>query len=285
MAGPIERPGDLIPQFKEKKKLEADNLLEGLKFLIIGFARKCCIADLCGIYVDNVFSNLSEATSLAILVGAFLFLIQIYNDFAGYSEIALGCAKLLGINLSTNFNFPLVSKSYTEFFRRWHITLNRWFTDYLYIPLGGNRKGKVRKIINTMIVFGLCGLWHGANWTFILWGLVAGIMVSIESLLRKPALKLCNKHNINPDGKVLSIIRNILMILMFSLSSILFRASSLTDIGIAFTNLFTNFKGFDNFVKSLGINLEGGVYLIIALVIMASLKPLYDKNILQEFKK
>ena len=289
VAGPIERPADLIPQLKSKKKICLNNFIVGFKYIIIGFVRKCCIADLCGIYVDNVFMNLGSSNSFAILVAGFLFLIQIYNDFAGYSEIALGTAKLLGIDLSVNFNFPLLSKSYTEFFRRWHITLNRWFIDYVYIPLGGNRKGVVRKVLNTMIVFLLCGLWHGANWTFILWGLVAGIMINIETLLKKPILALCNKLHINPRSRVISILRNVFMIFLFSLSCILFRAQSLTDIAIAFGNIFTkigfSINYFKEGFKSLGLNIIDLMYIAIAIVIMCLLKILYNNNFVIEIRK
>ena len=115
-----------------------------------------------------------------VLAASFLFLLQMYNDFAGYSEIAMGSARLLGVKLTQNFNQPLRSRSYTEFFRRWHITLNRWFTDYVYIPLGGSRCSTLKRFRNTMIVFLLCGLWHGANMTYVLWGLAAGGMICME---------------------------------------------------------------------------------------------------------
>ena len=281
VAGPIERPNDLIPQLKSEKKISSENFIVGFKYILIGFVRKCCIADLCGIYVDNVFANLNNASGIATLFGAFLFLIQIYNDFAGYSEIALGTAKLLGIDLSINFNFPLLSKSYTEFFRRWHITLNRWFTDYVYIPLGGNRKGTFRKILNTLIVFLLCGLWHGANWTFVLWGLVAGIMIMLETLLRKPVSRLCERIHFNQNSKAVLVIRNAFMILLFSLSCILFRAQSVSDIGLAFRNIFTNFS-FD--LSALGMNLENFIYVLISIIIMCSLMVLYNNNFVEEFK-
>ena len=285
VAGPIERPNDLIPQLKSEKKIEIDNFIIGFKFILIGYIRKCLIADLCGIYVDNVFLNLSDKSSISIIIGAFLFLIQIYNDFAGYSEIALGSAKLLGIDLSINFNFPLVSKSYTEFFRRWHITLNSWFTDYLYIPLGGNKKGKFRKVFNTMIVFILCGLWHGASYTYLLWGAVAGVMVSLESLLRKPVLKLFNRFNIDINNKYISILRHIIMILLFSLSSILFRATSLNDIALAYKNIFTNITfDFNKIAIDLSLKNYDFIYIIITLIIMSLLPILYNDNFIKEIK-
>ena len=185
VAGPIERPGKLLPQLKEERKFRKEYFTEGMEFLLIGFFRKCVIADMCGVFVNHVFADLSQANALSVTLAALLFFVQIYCDFAGYSEIAMGSARLMGMSLSRNFNKPLLSASYTEFFRRWHITLNQWFTQYVYIPLGGNRKGKARKILNTLIVFALCGLWHGANWTFVLWGLVAGVAVSVETLLKK----------------------------------------------------------------------------------------------------
>ena len=185
VAGPIERPQTLLPQLKERHHIEEEDLLSGAKWLLSGFFRKCVVADFCGIFVNKVYADLGNANGLAVFAASALFLIQIYNDFAGYSEIAMGSARLMGVRLTKNFDKPLTSTSYTEFFRRWHITLNQWFTQYVYIPLGGNRKGKARKILNTLIVFTLCGLWHGANWTFVLWGLVAGVAVSVETLLKK----------------------------------------------------------------------------------------------------
>ncbi len=203
VAGPIERPQTLLPQLKEKHHIEEEDLLSGAKWLLSGFFRKCVVADFCGIFVNKVYADLGSANGLAVFAASALFLIQIYNDFAGYSEIAMGSARLMGVRLTKNFDKPLTSTSYTEFFRRWHITLNQWFTQYVYIPLGGNRKGKARKILNTLIVFTLCGLWHGANWTFVLWGLVAGVAVSVETLLKKSpktSLSPANAANCTPSA-------------------------------------------------------------------------------------
>ncbi len=197
VAGPIEKPQTLLPQLKQEHRLDEEDMRSGAKWLLSGFFRKCVVADFCGIFVDKVYADLGSANALAVFAASALFLIQVYNDFAGYSEIAMGSARLMGVKLSKNFEKPLTSTSYTEFFRRWHITLNQWFTEYLYISLGGNRKGKARKILNTLTVFALCGLWHGANWTFVLWGLTAGVMVSAETLLKNPFSKLCEKAKIN----------------------------------------------------------------------------------------
>ena len=136
VAGPIEKPATLLPQLKSEQKLNEEDMFAGAKLLLSGFFRKCVVADFCGVFVDKVYADLSNANALAVFVASAMFLIQIYNDFAGYSEIAMGSARLMGVKLSKNFDKPLTSTSYTEFFRRWHITLNQWFTHYLYIPLG-----------------------------------------------------------------------------------------------------------------------------------------------------
>lgn len=239
VAGPIEKPQTLLPQLREEHKFSEEDMLEGGKWLLSGFFRKCVVADFCGLFVDKVYADLGNANSFAVFAASALFLIQIYNDFAGYSEIALGSARLMGVKLSKNFEKPLTSTSYTEFFRRWHITLNQWFTEYVYIPLGGNRKGKFRKILNTLIVFALCGLWHGANWTFVLWGLVAGVMISIETLLRKPFGRLCEKANIDLENPAIKLLRQIFIFLLFTFSCVLFRAQSVAEVGVAFRQMFT----------------------------------------------
>jgi alginate O-acetyltransferase complex protein AlgI len=153
VAGPIERPETLIPQLKEKHTLDSQNLLIGSRILLSGFFRKVVLADFCGVFVNNIYNNLATSHSLSVYLATALFLLEIYFDFSGYSEIALGAARMMGVKLSVNFDKPFSSQSYSEFFRRWHITLNTWFRDYLYIPLGGNRKGVARKVLNLWIVF------------------------------------------------------------------------------------------------------------------------------------
>ena len=208
----------------------------GIAWLVSGFFRKCVIADMVGISVDRVYAGLGTANSLAVLAGSFLFLVQMYNDFAGYSEIAMGSARLLGVKLTRNFDRPLLSGSYTEFFRRWHITLNRWFTDYVYIPLGGSRCGPLRRMLNTMIVFLLCGLWHGANMTYVLWGAVAGVMVCLETLFRR---KKAAPENAGKGAALFAVLRRMGILLLFTLSSVLFRAPTVADVGTAFSRIVT----------------------------------------------
>lgn len=270
IAGPIERPQDLLPQLKEKHQINRSDFSTGLKWLLSGFFRKCVIADFCGIFVNKVYADLNSANALAVFVASALFLVQIYNDFAGYSEIAMGSARLMGIKLSRNFDKPFTSTSFTEFFRRWHITLNRWFTLYVYIPLGGNRKGTKRKIINTLIVFSLCGLWHGANWTFVLWGLVLGVIISIESLLHKPAIRLCELAKIDIEKPFFRLFRQLVCLLLFSIVIVLFRAQSLTDIGIGYRQMFIAWgfgkEYFASAMSALGVNTMQLLQIIVIFV-------------------
>ena len=186
VAGPIERAGALLPQLSGKRRPSREDYAAGIQLLISGFFRKVVIADLCGRFVDRVYGGTGTADGAAVAVATLLFAVQIYCDFAGYSEIAAGSARLMGIRLMRNFDRPYLSGSIREFWRRWHISLSGWFTDYIYIPLGGSRKGLKRQIIATLAVFAASGLWHGARWTFVLWGLFHGALMVLELLLPTP---------------------------------------------------------------------------------------------------
>ncbi|MTI38279.1 MBOAT family protein, partial [Fulvivirga lutimaris] len=170
VAGPIERAVNLLPQFKISRKFTYKNGADGMRLIFWGLFKKVVIADNCAIFVDEVFLNYTQASSSELILGSFFFAFQIYGDFSGYSDIAIGTAKLLGFNLMTNFKTPYFSRDMAEFWRRWHISLSTWFRDYVYIPLGGSRVNKKRAVINTFIIFIVSGFWHGANWTFIIWG-------------------------------------------------------------------------------------------------------------------
>ncbi len=179
VAGPIERPQNMLHQFHEYKQYDWNNIKEGLARMVWGFFKKAVIADRVAMAVDYAFDYHGRLSSLSLLVGALLYSIQIYCDFSGYSDIAIGASKVMGIRLMENFNQPYLSKSVSEFWTRWHISLSTWFRDYLYIPLGGSRRGELKRRRNLMIVFLLSGLWHGANWTFIVWGGIHGALVNI----------------------------------------------------------------------------------------------------------
>ncbi len=192
VAGPIERPQNMLPQFHEYRKYNWDNIKEGISRMLWGFFKKVVIADRVSIAVDHCFYNHENLSSVTLLIGAMLYSIQIYCDFSGYSDIAIGASKVMGINLMENFNQPYISKSVSEFWTRWHISLSTWFRDYLYIPLGGNRKGEAKRKRNVFIVFLLSGLWHGANWTFVIWGAIHGVLVTI--MPHKPNIGKLNKY-------------------------------------------------------------------------------------------
>lgn len=178
VAGPIERPQNILPQLKEFRAYNYDHVKEGLSRMMWGFFKKVIIADRLAMIADRTFSHIHDSSSLALFMGAVAYSFQIYCDFSGYSDIALGAAKVMNIDLMENFKQPYRSHNITQFWARWHVSLSSWFRDYVYVPLGGNRKGAVRRRINVFIVFLLSGLWHGANWTFVMWGLLHGLAVT-----------------------------------------------------------------------------------------------------------
>ena len=177
VAGPIERADTLLPQFQRMRRFDYAQGVEGMKRILWGIFKKMVIADNCALAVDYIFARQAEMDGLNLLAGAFFFTFQIYGDFSGYSDIAIGCGKLLGIDLMENFRFPYFSRNIKEFWQRWHISLNLWLRDYVYIPLGGNRKGVKRMLFNILVVFAISGLWHGARWTYIGWGLYNGLLI------------------------------------------------------------------------------------------------------------
>jgi D-alanyl-lipoteichoic acid acyltransferase DltB (MBOAT superfamily) len=190
VAGPIERPQNLIPQFYEKQNVNYDGIIAGLKLMLWGYFMKVVVADRLGIYVDYVFRDVAFHSRLSLLTAVFFYSFQIYCDFAGYSLIALGSARTMGYTLSTNFNRPYLALSLRDFWQRWNITLSRWFRDYLYYPLGGSRVMLSRYIFNVIVVFILSGLWHGANWTFVVWGLLHGMYILMGHFRRSRFPKL-----------------------------------------------------------------------------------------------
>lgn len=215
VAGPIERASNLLPQFFSQRKLSKDSFSLGIKMMIWGFFLKIVVADRAAIYVNAIYNNVENHEGLSFILATVLFAFQIYGDFAGYSLIAIGTAKLFGFNLMTNFKRPYFSASVAEFWTRWHISLSTWFRDYLYIPLGGNRVAKPKWLFNLFITFLISGLWHGANWTFIIWGALNAIYLIIEVLFFK-----------NRGNKLLNIIFTFILI---NFAWIFFRANQVGD--------------------------------------------------------
>ncbi|MFD0962605.1 MBOAT family O-acyltransferase [Pseudofulvibacter geojedonensis] len=199
VAGPIERATNLLPQFYKKKKFNLSQAIDGIHLMLWGLFKKIVIADSCATYVNAIFNTYESASSLTLLLGAFYFAFQIYGDFSGYSDIAIGVAKLFNFDLMTNFKKPYFSRDIAEFWRRWHISLSTWFRDYLYIPLGGSRGSKLNQFRNVAIIFLVSGFWHGANWTFVVWG-------ALHALFFMPLLFLNkNRKNVGPiaSGKLM----------------------------------------------------------------------------------
>lgn len=182
VAGPIERASNLLPQFHKQHLFNYDRISSGLSLMLWGLFKKVVIADRLAIVVNEIYNNHTEYHGLTLVMGTIFFAFQIYCDFSGYSDIAIGCARVLGFDLMKNFNYPYFSKSINDFWKRWHISLSTWFRDYVYIPLGGNRTLKWRWYYNLFITFLISGLWHGANWTFIVWGAIHGTILIIEKV-------------------------------------------------------------------------------------------------------
>lgn len=220
VAGPIERSRNLLPQIKNPKKFSYENLVRGLVFFVYGMFLKLLIADRAAIFVNDAFSFYKIHSREFLIIGGLLFTIQIYCDFYSYSIMAKGSAKILGIDLMDNFKEPLLSKSITEFWRRWHISLSTWFKDYLYIPLGGNRRGFFRKCLNLLIVFLVSGLWHGAELSFVFWGLIHGVFNVFENIFG--INKNSKRKNIFIDT-----IRRVLTFIIVVFAFIYFRAENI----------------------------------------------------------
>ena len=230
VAGPIERASNLLPQFLKKREFNYDTAMEGMRQILWGLFKKLLIANNCAYAVDSVFYLHSRTTipGSDLLLAAILFSFQIYADFSGYSDIAIGTAKLFGIKLSRNFNNPYFSRNVSEFWRRWHISLMSWFRDYVYIPLGGNQGSKLRTIINVFVVFLLSGMWHGANWTFIVWGLYhAALFLPTVLMGRKSQSDIVAKGRILPSLKEMGQMFFTFCLVLFGW--ILFRSESISD--------------------------------------------------------
>lgn len=240
VAGPIERPGNLIPQLREEHKLTAENFKAGGKFMLLGFFKKICVADLIAPVVNATYNDAENATSLAILIATVLFSVQIYCDFSGYTDIAIGCARVMGIRLMKNFDHPYRAETVKEFWSRWHISLSTWFRDYLYIPLGGSRCKRWRHLLNIFIVFLVSGLWHGAAWTFVIWGALHAVYQILGTLTYKKRNLLLSKIGLSEKSLPVRAVRRCITFILISIGWIFFRANSISDVGVLFARLFTS---------------------------------------------
>ena len=231
VAGPIERSQNLLPQFKQQHRFDYDAVMSGVKLMVWGYFMKLVLADRCGIYVDTIFNNVDKHNGGSYLVASLLFPFQIYGDFAGYSLIAIGVARVLGFRLMENFHRPYFACTIGEFWHRWHISLSTWFKDYVYIPLGGNRVGKLRNYFNLLITFVVSGIWHGANWTFLCWGTIHGILLCVEKAFG------ISKQKYTGAKKSFHWAATFVLVCF---AWILFRANNLSDAVSVVTGIFTN---------------------------------------------
>ncbi|MGC1472574.1 MAG: MBOAT family O-acyltransferase [Psychroserpens sp.] len=264
VAGPIERATRLLPQFQKERTFNMQFAMSGVYLIIWGLFKKVVVADNCAFFVNQLFESSGNYSSLELVFGAILFGFQIYGDFSGYSDIAIGVARLFGFSLITNFSFPYFSRNIAEFWRRWHISLSTWFRDYVYIPLGGSKGSKFLKIRNVMIVFLISGFWHGANWTFIIWGCIHGLLFLPLLLTNK------NRSYLNSTRLSLSQLPKILVTFsMVVLAWVFFRADSLTIANSYLMEIFS-FSGYslESFYKSSKMLLFSSMILVSIVILL-----------------
>jgi alginate O-acetyltransferase complex protein AlgI len=274
VAGPIERAKTLLPQFLKQRQFNYNEAVSGVKLIILGLFKKVVIADNCAFFVDQIFTDPNAFHSGELWVGAILFSFQIYGDFSGYSDIAIGTARLFNIKLMTNFKYPYFSKNLADFWHRWHISLSTWFRDYVYIPLGGSRGNRLTQIRNVIIVFLVSGFWHGANWTFIIWG-------AIHALLFLPLIFIGSKYKVIKRNRIS--IKNLLQIVVtftiVTLAWVFFRAESVADASHYILGMFEpSFLNIEHITKTAKYKLLLLICLIAILAILMLEFGAFKKN-------
>ena len=265
VTGPIERPANLLRQLHEEKKFRYENISKGMRLILFGFFIKMVVADHLGEYVDEVYGHLDEYNSWTVLCCMVFYSFQIYCDFFGYSTIALGSAKLMGFDITDNFKSPYLSKNIAEFWHRWHISLSTWFRDYVYIPLGGSRVKFGRWMFNILVVFVLSGIWHGAAWTFLLWGFAHGLLHIVEKVLRDrmPKKETQSKWlKISIDG--LCMLKTFVLVTLFW---VMFRATDFEHLKAIFETAFTNFHGGEQMSVKPGMWIYLGLFILSDIVL------------------
>lgn len=266
VAGPIERATQLLPQFAVKRNFNADQAISGIHLIIWGLFKKVVIADNCATYVNAIFNNYETMNTTSLMMGAVYFAFQIYGDFSGYSDIAIGTSRLFGFNLMKNFNYPYFSRNIAEFWRRWHISLSTWFRDYLYIPLGGSRGSKQQQIRNVAIIFLVSSFWHGADWTFIVWG-------GLHALYYIPVMWFNNHRNYMeevaqnkwlPNCK--EALKIVLTFILVTITWVFFRADSVTIAVDYLKRMFTNLSFNTQYLNIERYSIELGTLIAVFLV-------------------
>jgi len=271
VAGPIERSKNLLKQISVKHDFDIKRIQYGLTLMLFGFFQKMVISDNAAIIVDQVYDNYSQYGAVELVFASILFAFQIYCDFGGYSNIAIGAAKVMGFELMKNFDTPYLANTVSDFWRRWHISLTSWFRDYLYIPLGGNRKGKIRKYINILIVFLTSGLWHGSSWHFVIWGGLNGLYQIVGDLIRPIRDKICKFLKVNRNAFSHRFLKVMVTFGLVDISWIFFRAKGVREAVSIIKGIFTrvNLRGLiDGRLFHLGMETSRFNVLMVALIVL-----------------
>lgn len=282
VAGPIERSKNLVTQISEEHHFDYERMVHGLGLMLWGFFLKVVVADRLAVVVNEVFNQFPKYQGLYVVVAAIFFGFQIYCDFGSYSNIAIGAAEVMGFSLMQNFKQPYLATNVADFWRRWHISLTGWFRDYLYIPLGGNRKGELRKNLNILIVFGLSGLWHGASWSFVVWGLLNGIFQVIGSYTKSTRDKLCKLLSIRTDNFSHRVFQTVVTFIFVDTAWIFFRADGMKKALIMIRSGLTVFNPwilFDGRLYTLGLDEKDFRVMLIGLIILIAVDILNEMGI------
>lgn len=269
VAGPIVRADYFIPQIRQNNRASTDDVYAGLWLVILGIVKKAVIADYIAQYNDLIFMQPTGYSGFESLMGVIGYTMQIYCDFSGYSDMAIGIALIMGFRLSLNFDFPYQSKNLTEFWRRWHISLSSWLRDYVYIPLGGNRKGTLRTYFNNFMTMLVGGLWHGAAWKFVFWGAMHGVGLALHKAFRPLLSRL-------PDNRLVTALSWTLTMVYVSLLWVFFRAESWTDSWLIIRNIFTNF-GADHIIPFIEVRYVWIIMMVIIIAAHAMPRRVYDR--------
>jgi alginate O-acetyltransferase complex protein AlgI len=293
VAGPIERPQNILPQLHARYFLNDRDVLDGLKLMLWGMFKKVVIADNLGVFVNGVYNHPADHVGLPVLLATYFFAFQIYCDFSGYSDIAIGASQVMGIRLMDNFNRPYAARSISEFWSRWHISLSTWFRDYVYIPIGGSRVSEYRTLWNVFIVFAISGLWHGANWTFVVWGSLHGAFYVVSSLTKTLRVRLKNLIGLTKFPRLEKAIQIFTTFHLVVFSWIFFRANSVGDAWLIINNMVRGFTKlqYDIYglpvlntgITKLGISKEQFSVALLALVLMEILQLIEGKYGMRKF--
>lgn len=271
VAGPIERSKNLLKQIERPHIFDARKVCDGVYLMLWGYFLKVVLADRISVVVNKIYGDINQFGGMYVIVATILFGFQIYCDFAGYSTIAMGAAKIMGFELMENFNAPYLARSVSEFWRRWHISLSSWFKDYLYIPLGGSRKGRLRRYINIFVVFSVSGLWHGASWTFVIWGALNAVYQIIGDVTKNLRSKLSQKLALKQNSFANGLVKTLFTFALVDFAWIFFRANNFSHAIQAIRSIFTVFNPwilFDDSLYGLGISRRSFTVMLLGLLLL-----------------